>query len=366
MLIKIATVIGCRPQFVKASALSRTFMNQSNNLNKIKEIIIHTGQHFDKNMSENFFKELNIPLPDYNCSISGGTHGENTGRMLEKIEKILIDLKPDYLLVYGDTNSTLAGALAASKLCIPVIHIEAGLRSFNKNQPEEQNRLITDHLSEICFAPTDEAINNLINEGISKKKIFLTGDVMEDMNHHFSNKAKDNLQLIKKFNLNNSKYALLTIHREENTNNPFILENILKTLNSLNIEILFPLHPRTKFQINKFNLNKYLNNFKVIDPVGFVDMATLEKFSKIIITDSGGVQKEAYFHQVPCITLRKETEWIELISSGWNRLANPEDNKEIVDVFNKQMKFDISKKRHPYYGQGNASQIIYDHIISLK
>ena len=366
MEINLFTVIGCRPQFIKASAFSRKVNANSNNSNFIKETIIHTGQHFDINMSEKFFQELEIPTPKFNCKVSNGTHGENTGKMIERIEKIIINLELDYLLVYGDTDSTLAGALAASKLGIPIIHIEAGLRSFNRKQPEEQNRILTDHLSEICFVPTKTAYQNLLREGISEERIALVGDLMEDMNIFFSNKASNNIKLLRKLRLKEKDYALVTIHREENTKDQFILENILRTLNQLEIRIIFPLHPGTKRQIKKYNLGNYLNNIEFIEPVGFIDMSTLEKNARIILTDSGGVQKEAFFHKVPCITLRGETEWLELVNSGWNKLANPLDHNSIIKAFNTQLKFERDRPIQKFYGDGNSAQKIYDFIISKK
>ena len=365
MAKSLFTVIGCRPQFVKASALSRKFNEYKQTLRKLNETVIHTGQHYDFNMSEQFFQELEIPKPSFNCGISGGTHGENTGRMIEKIEKIIINSELDYLLVYGDTDSTLAGALAASKLSIPVFHVEAGLRSFNKNQPEEINRVLTDHLSEICFTPTLNACENLLKEGVPENKIVHVGDVMEDMNIFFSDKASKNMKFVEKHSLINSDYGLLTIHREENTNTKSTLENLLKTINQIKMRIIFPIHPRTKRKVEEFRLEKYLENLETIDPVGFVDMATLEKYSKIILTDSGGVQKEAYHHSVPCVTLRKETEWIELISSGWNKLANPIDQNEILNALEIQLKFDRNTPKLNYYGKGDTAQKIYDHITSI-
>lgn len=366
MTINIFTVIGCRPQFVKASALTRKFNENINSSMRVNETFIHTGQHYDYNMSEQFFEELEIPKPKYNCGISGGTHGENTGRMIEKIEKIIINKNIDYLLVYGDTDSTLAGAIAASKLRIPILHVEAGLRSYNKNQPEEINRVLTDHISEICFAPTENARDNLIREGISEKKIALVGDVMEDMKLFFSSQADKNIKLKKKLSLEKKEYALVTIHRKENTQDSLILENILRALSSLDINIIFPLHPSTENQIEKFKLTKYLKNMEVIKPVGYIDMSTLEKFSKVIITDSGGVQKEAYFHKVPCVTIRKETEWIELIKSGWNKLANPENIESIQNAFNTQLKFNLNNKKVNYYGNGDSAQKILEFILSLS
>lgn len=315
--MKIVTIIGARPQFIKAAAVSSALIK-----NHVKEIILHTGQHYDKNMSDVFFYDLHIPKPVYNIGIRSSTHGAMTGRMLEKIETILIDEKPNIILVYGDTNSTLAGALAASKLHIPIAHVEAGLRSFNKRMPEETNRILTDHMSDLLFAPTNTAVKNLKNEGITKG-VHHIGDVMYDAAVFFGKIAEKKSEIIGQLGLKNQQYFLSTIHRAENTDNPKRLESIINALVTLskNTPVVLPLHPRTLKIILKIGLAKKIKNLNITKPLSFLDMVVLEKNAKVIITDSGGVQKEAYFHLVPCVTLRDETEWIETVNAGWNSIA---------------------------------------------
>ena len=362
--MKLYTVVGARPQFIKASVISQEFKKTKDSKYEISETIIHTGQHYDENMSEKFFRELGIPEPVYNLGIGGGTHGENTGRMIELIEKILINDSPDSLLLYGDTDSTLAGSIAASKLGIPIFHIESGLRSFIKNQPEEINRLITDHLSYACFAPTELAKNNLINEGISKDKIFVCGDVMADCVRVFG-KDNSNNSIILRNNLKPKQYVLVTIHRAENTNDINILSSILSALNKINMKVIMPIHPRTKKIIDENGLIPFISNIEIIEPQGYRDMAILQKNSAIIITDSGGIQKEAYLHKVPCITLREKTEWQELVDSGWNKLVNPNDEYEILKIFEKQRLFSIKSDHPNFYGDGFSSSKIINFIQNL-
>ena len=366
---KIFTIIGARPQFIKAAAVSHTIKNYKEFIN---ETIIHTGQHFDFEMSERFFKELDIPIPSFNLGIGGGTHGQNTGRMIEKIEKILIKDKPDGILVYGDTDSTLAAALAASKLNIPIFHIEAGLRSHNRYQPEEQNRILTDHLSDLCFCPTKLAIKNLQKEGLPYERIIKTGDVMADATRIYSELSFDE-KILSNFNLESKKFILLTIHREENTDDKKRLENILKMVNSKinkyantknRLKIILPIHPRTKNRIAEYKFESLIKNFIITDPLGFRDMILLEKHSKIIITDSGGIQKEAFFQRTPCVTIRSETEWTELIESGWNILADPSEQEKISDSINLQLNFDNKKEPQNFYGDGFAADEIIKKIIN--
>lgn len=293
--MKIATIIGARPQFIKASVLSNLIVNESN----LEEIIIHTGQHFDSMMSDIFFNELEISKPKYNLNISNLSHGSMTGRMIEQIEKILLYEKPDFILVYGDTNSTLAGALTASKLHIPIIHIEAGLRSFNKKMPEEINRKLTDHISEILFCPTKISVENLKQEGITKN-VELVGDIMYDSFLYYSKKSSREFSVFNLLGLLHKNYCLLTLHREENTNNFSNVFLLLSTLNKLNYNIVFPMHPRT-YNFLKKNYFKFEDFDKIIftNPVSYLDMIELEKNAKIIFTDSGGIQKEAYFAKTP-------------------------------------------------------------------
>ncbi len=320
--MKIVSIVGARPQFIKLAPLSTELRKKG-----INEIILHTGQHYDDNMNEIFFKELEISEPDYNLGIGSGFHGEQTGRMLMGIEKILIKEKPDLVIVYGDTNSTLAGALATSKLHIPLAHVEAGLRSFNKKMPEEINRIVADHLSDILFCPTETAVENLKNEGILKG-VYLVGDIMFDALMHFLKLSQEKSRILEELNLTPKSYLLLTIHRAENTDNVERLKSILSALGESGKNIIFPIHPRTKNRIREFGLENYLtSNIRVIAPVGYLDMLELEKNAYAILTDSGGVQKEAFWLKVPCITLREETEWVETVKYKWNILVGANKDK---------------------------------------
>lgn len=317
MGLNIVSIVGARPQFIKLAPLSKVLREEG-----FKETIVHTGQHYDDNMSDIFFKELEIPEPDYNLGIGSGSHGEQTGKMLIAIEEVLMKRKPDLVIVYGDTNSTLAGALASSKLHIKLAHVEAGLRSFNKMMPEEINRIVTDHLSDILFCPTETAVKNLEKEGITKG-VYLVGDIMFDALMYFSRISEEKSKILENLKLNPKEYYLLTIHRAENTDNYDRLKNILLAIAQFRRKVVFPIHPRTRSRIKEFNLDKYLDNENIllIDPVGYLDMISLEKNAFAIFTDSGGVQKEAFWLRVPCITLRDETEWIETVKYGWNTLV---------------------------------------------
>lgn len=354
---KIITVVGARPQFIKAATLSRQFQ-----LSGIEELIIHTGQHFDNNMSTVFFEEMEIPKPAYQLDIHCLTHGAMTGRMLEGVEEILLKEKPDGLLVYGDTNSTLAGALAASKLHIPLIHVEAGLRSFNMQMPEEINRILTDRISNVLFCPTDTAVNNLQREGFEHLpvRIIKNGDVMQDAAIYYASKAEQKSSILQQINL--PEFILATIHRQENTDNPENLRNIISGLNDINREIpvVVPLHPRTHHILSQQNITP---EFKIIDPVGYFDMIMLLKNCQLVVTDSGGVQKEAFFFGKHCITLREQTEWVELVENGFNILAgsNPEILKKAFGHFKtKQSDFTLD-----LYGQGTAAEKAVKEIVSL-
>lgn len=348
--MKIITVIGARPQFIKAAAVSNLIRKE------FDEILIHTGQHYDENMSKIFFDELNIPKPEYNIGIGSGSHGLQTGNMLIELEKIYLQEKPDLVLVYGDTNSTLAGALAASKLLIPVAHVEAGLRSFNMNMPEEQNRILTDHISNMLFAPTESAINNLKKEGM-EKNVYNVGDVMFDATLNFKELASIKSNIVQELNLSSNKYILTTIHRAENTNDINRLKNIIKALNESNKTVVLPIHPRTTKYIENYGLS-FNSNIKVIEPVGYLDMINLEMNAEKIVTDSGGVQKEAFFMNKPCITMRDETEWVETVENGWNIVVGT-DKKKILDAITS---FIPKEEQKDIFGDGKASEKIISMI----
>ena len=354
-MIKIVTVIGARPQFIKAAILSKTFVESG----KISEIVIHTGQHFDYNMNQIFFEELKIPKPKYQLNINSLSHGDMTGRMLSQIEKILILEKPDYVLVFGDTNSTLSGALAAIKLHISTIHVEAGLRSFNMRMPEEINRILTDRISEFLFCPTDKAVENLESEGFDRFscKIVNCGDVMYDLALFMHGKEFGTLP--SEIDLTRD-YILCTIHREENTTDINKLISIFEGLNKIseNIKIILPIHPRTKKIIEQNNL---VLNFKTIEPIGYFQMTRLLQHCQLVITDSGGVQKEAYFFKKFCITLREETEWTELVDHGYNNLVGHDSNliyNAYLELLNQNKSF-----AERFYGEGNACTVILNTIL---
>ena len=353
--MKILTVIGARPQFVKASAVSRIVSDRSG----VSEVIVHTGQHFDANMSQIFFDQLGIQCPQYNLGIGGGTHGQNTGRMIEAIEDVLFLEDPDWLLVYGDTDSTLAGALAGVKLQIPVAHVEAGLRSFNRVMPEEINRVLTDHVSNILFAPTGAAVNNLEAEGIIGDDVLNVGDVMFDMACYFGERADEFSRILDRLGLRPKSYVLATLHRQENVDCRPRLANILEGLGYSDKVVILPLHPRTRKRLNEFGLT-LPSSVLPIDPVGYFDMVTLEKNAVLIATDSGGVQKEAYFFKVPCITLRSETEWVELVAVGANILV-ADDSKLIKSAVLGDIAFSFGSSQ--MYGNGDASGKIVDHLL---
>lgn len=340
--LKIVTILGARPQFIKAAAVSSVFSSY------FEEVLVHTGQHYDPNMSAVFFEELNIPGPRYHLNVGSGSHGAMTGAMLTEIEKVLEIEKPDFVMVYGDTNSTIAGALAASKLLYPVIHVEAGLRSFNKAMPEEQNRILTDHISKILFAPTQTALQNLKNEGITEG-VHLVGDVMYDGILHFSKIAQEKSRILESLNLEAGNFLLCTIHRAENTNSLERLTAIVNGLNACNELVVLPLHPRTLKYMNDYGL-KLADNIRVIDPLGYLDMVRLESSAKKIVTDSGGIQKEAFFLGIPCITLREETEWVETVENGWNILVGAEKEKLVEAI----QQFEPENERGNYFGDGNS------------
>ena len=370
--MKIVTIIGARPQFIKAATVSRAIAEYNKALTKgqerIEEVLVHTGQHYDENMSDVFFEELDIPQPDYHLGIGSANHGAQTGRMLEEIEKVLLKEEPDRVLVYGDTNSTLAGALTAAKLHIPVAHVEAGLRSFNRQMPEEINRVLTDHIADMLFAPTQTAVDNLRNEGISEDKIFLVGDVMYDAALYYGGRVEEKSNILEQYHLQPQQYILTTIHRAENTDDPVRLRAIFEGLSEVAKEtrVVLPLHPRTKAALIRDSLYEtVIKSLIVIPPVGYLDMVMLEKNARLIATDSGGVQKEAYFYRVPCVTLREETEWVELVDTGWNVLVELFDPVEIATkiIMRLNHKGDVNFN---LYGQGDVAKSIVGKIISLR
>lgn len=352
--MKILSIVGARPQFVKAAVLSRIFLQKGMN-----EILVHTGQHFDHGMSEVFFEEMEIPTPAYNLGINGSTHGEMTGKMLAAIEQVILKEQPDAVLVYGDTNSTLAGALAAKKLHIPVVHVEAGLRSFNNQMPEEINRVVTDRISDVLYVPTQTAIQNLKNEGFNHldATIVLSGDVMQDAATFYAQKAASEQGVLA--NLKTNEFVLCTLHRAENTDNPERLAALVKGLNKLHkqISVVIPLHPRTRDKLKAANLKLETTT---IDPVGYFDMIRLINASSLVITDSGGLQKEAYFFKKNCVTMRDQTEWLELVEHGFNKLVGADADQLVnaaIEMLRKQNDFSIS-----LYGDGTAGVEIAEHL----
>ena len=352
---KLITVVGARPQFIKASALSRALRGHS----RIEERLVHTGQHYDADMSAVFFEELDIPEPARHLGVSGGTHGEQTGRMLEQVERVLLEEKPAGVLVYGDTNSTLAGALAAAKLHVPVFHVEAGLRSFNRKMPEEVNRVLTDHVATALLCPTRTAVENLANEGI-RDEVHLVGDVMYDVTLGIAESA-DTRSKFRTSNLGDRQFVLATMHRAENTDDPTRLRAVLAALGVIarRLPVVFPMHPRTRERMARAEL-ELPGGVEAMAPLGFVDMAWLERHAAAIVTDSGGVQKEAYFHRTPCVTIRTESEWVETIEAGWNRLADPRDADAIVAALDLSLGTSVERRDIHDYGEGDAAARIVD------
>lgn len=356
--MKIVTVVGARPQFIKAAALSRCIKKEY--ADKIQEVLVHTGQHYDKNLSDSFFADLSIPEPKYHLSVIAKKQGEMTGRMLEAIEKVLLEEKPDCVLVYGDTNSTLAGALAAVKLSIPIAHVEAGLRSFNLRMPEEINRILTDRISSYLLCPTEESVKNLKREGLTKG-LHYVGDVMYDNALYFGQIAHHRSDILDKLKLKKSNFILMTCHRAENTDNPENLRQILMAAREIasRLPVLFPIHPRTRSCIEQYELNAYLKELVVLDPLPYFDMILLQQSAKVILTDSGGVQKEAFFYGIPCITLRDETEWVETVQLGWNQVVGASCEKILSAINTIQ---EGSQASQPY-GEGDASRRIIEAIL---
>jgi len=364
--LKIVTIVGARPQFIKAAAVSREIARHPD----VTEIIVHTGQHFDKNMSDVFFEEMQIPTPRYHLNINSMNHGAMTGKMLEGIEPILLKEKPDFVMVYGDTNSTLAGALAAKKLHIRVVHVEAGLRSFNMQMPEEINRILTDRISDILCCPTDKAVENLKQEGFEHfpSKVIKTGDVMQDASLYYNTFSADKSAIINDLGLAGQDFTLCTIHRAENTDDPERLSGIFAALHEISLEmkVVLPLHPRTRKIAVTLGLIPELINSQllIVPPVGYFDMIELLKNTRIVLTDSGGVQKEAFFFLKPCVTLRDETEWVELVDKGFNALAGAGKDKitnACSEMKGKQFDFNVDM-----YGSGRASKNIIEAITEHR
>lgn len=378
-MIKIVTIIGARPQIIKAAALSRAI--KSKFASQIKEIIVHTGQHYDENMSQVFFDELGIPAPDYNLNVGSGSHGKQTAAMITGIEEILIKEKPNAIVLYGDTNSTLAGGIAASKIHVPVVHIEAGLRSFNKAMPEEVNRIMCDHVSTLLFSPTKTGYDNLVSEGFKtgnnvpysadNPKIYHCGDVMYDNSLHFSEVAENKTAILEKHNLQKNNFILATIHRNNNTDEPERLNSLFGALNSISetekVDVILPLHPRTT-KLLEANLKPELlkkiksnSGFHIAPPASFLEMIALEKNCKIVMTDSGGVQKEAFYFEKPCVILRPETEWIELVECGTAVIADA-DQKKIIEAY-KTLTTKQNMQFPKLYGDGKAAEFICGEMV---
>jgi len=380
-LIKILTIIGARPQIIKAAGLSRAI--KTNFSKDIVEIIVHTGQHYDANMSQVFFDELGIPMPNYNLNVGSGSHGVQTSKMIEGIEEILVKEQPSALVVFGDTNSTLAAAVAASKIHIPIVHIEAGLRSYNKSMPEEVNRIMCDHVSTILFSPTKSGLDNLLKEGFSSSNsspytidnpaVFHCGDIMYDNSLYFAKVADEKSTILSDHNIEKNNYVLSTIHRNDNTDTPErlsqIFESILHIINENDIDFVLPLHPRTK-KLLEINTNKNLferinteARLKIIPPVSFLEMIALEKNAAIIVTDSGGVQKEAFFFQKPCVILRPETEWVELVSCGAAKIVGWQKS-QIIDAFNHFYKNE-NIEYPSLFGDGKSGNFMCQKMIDI-
>ena len=377
--MKIVTIVGARPQIIKAAALSRVI---SKNFQNIKEIIVHTGQHYDKNMSDVFFTELEIPKPQINLKVGSSSHGAQTALMIEKIEKVIQEYSPDAVVVYGDTNSTLATAIAASKLHIPIVHIESGLRSFNKKMPEEVNRILCDHVSTLLFSPTKSGFNNLLNEGFSKEysinasadhpNIYHCGDVMYDNSLYFSKLSDENSDILEKLKLRNKNFILATVHRNDNTDSKIKLTNLLSTFLEITeihqLKIILPLHPRTSKMMEQLLDSKLLkkiqesNLLTIINPAGFLDMIALEKNAELIITDSGGVQKEAYFFKKPCIILRPQTEWVEIVETKSAVISDT--NSKIILEATERFLSNPDLEFPEVFGNGNAASFIAQEMLN--
>jgi UDP-GlcNAc3NAcA epimerase len=353
--MKIVSIVGARPQFIKCAPVSRQIRKDH------QEILVHTGQHYDPEMSDIFFQELEIPKPEYQLGVGSETHGKQTGEILLKVEEVLLKETPDIVLVYGDTNSTLAGALAASKLHIPVAHVEAGLRSFDRTMPEEINRVVTDHISDLLFCPTQTAIDNLALEGMTRG-VWLTGDVMVDALRYNIVIAGQRSRILEKHSLQKASYLVMTVHRPANTDNRSNMVHILEAMGRIRDTVIFPVHPRTQSFLRKYNLwDKMPENIIVTEPLGYLDMLQLMHHAKRVLTDSGGIQKEAYILGVPCITLRENTEWVETLGGGWNVLAGASGKKILAAV---EQDTTLPPQRSSF-GNGHAAEEILKILVDF-
>jgi UDP-GlcNAc3NAcA epimerase len=359
--VKIVTIVGARPQFIKAAPVSRALREQG-----LEEFLLHTGQHYDLALSQVFFDELDLQPPEANLEVGSGRHGEQTAAMLAGIERCLIEQKPDWVLIYGDTNSTVAGALAAVKLHLPVAHVEAGLRSFNRRMPEEINRIVADAVADLLFLPTATARTNLEREGVPEERMVWTGDVMYDAALQFREKALRVSRALERLELAEGGYVLSTVHRAENTDDPARLRAILDglALAAETLPVVLPLHPRTRAALERHNLEPPAR-VRIIEPVGFLDMVRLEAGARVVATDSGGVQKEAFFHGAPCVTLREETEWTELVEAGWNRLCPPTDADAVAAAI-REAAASQPPRQENFYGDGRASHLIAESLSARR
>jgi UDP-N-acetylglucosamine 2-epimerase len=358
-MLKVATIVGARPQFIKAAIVSRAF--QRTHATEIEELVIHTGQHYDDTMSQVFFDQLGLAAPRYNLEIGSGSHGQQTARMLIAIEEVLVREKPDWVLVFGDTNSTLAGALASAKLQIPIAHVEAGLRSWNRRMPEEVNRVVTDHLADLLFAPTETAVQNLASEGITSG-VHLIGDVMQDAIEEYARVADESSPLSRSLGLRKGEYLLVTVHRAENTDNIDRLSSIVSAIRRLAEMdvVVWPVHPRTRKRLN--DIEPGAPNVRLIAPVGYLEMISLERNARVVLTDSGGVQKEARWLQVPCVTLRDETEWVETLIDGWNQLTGASPDKIVAATMQARQKSNARPLPLNRLSSPGAASRIVEHI----
>lgn len=358
---KIFSIVGARPQFVKAAIVNQALVKHAD----VDHRIVHTGQHYDHDMSDIFFEELGIPAPAFNLNIAGSHHGAMTGRMLEALEALFMAEKPDVVVVYGDTNSTLAAALAAAKLHLPLAHVEAGLRAFNR-MPEEINRVLTDHVTDVFFSVTDVSTANLKKEGISGPQVLQVGDVMYDCALQMAEVAERRSQALEKFGLTAGQFILCTVHRAANTDDPQRLLCLMQGLDQLaaQMPVVLPLHPRTRARVEALGFQPSSSAFQLVDPIGYIDMVRLERAAALIVTDSGGVQREAFFHKIPCVTFRDETEWVELVESGWNVLVALDDPRHFAEVCISRLGTRGDSKEH--YGDGDAGIKIADTLVKMR